>query len=126
MARPPWLNGVMRRAAADPASWTEAEMDVYLDRLCQPARAHASTQVYRELVLREAPAWLAGRYDGKRLEVPTLMLFGEADMAVTPSMLMGFEDHADDMRLELVPGVGHFIADERPDLVVEAALRLFA
>jgi pimeloyl-ACP methyl ester carboxylesterase len=125
-ARPPWLNAVMRRAAVNRDSWTEADMDVYLDRLCQPERAHASVQVYRELVLREAPAWIAGKYDGQRLQVPTLMLFGEADLALSPSMLMGFEDHADDMRLELVPGVGHFIADERPDLVVEAALRLFA
>lgn len=126
MARPPWLNGFLRRGAVNPAAWTEADMDVYLDRLAQPERAHASVQVYRELLLREGPAWLAGRYAGHRLEVPTLMLFGEADIAISTSMLMGFEEHADDMRLELVPGVGHFIADERPDLVVEAAIRLFS
>ncbi|GAC1329725.1 MAG: alpha/beta hydrolase [Candidatus Dormibacteria bacterium] len=124
-ARPGWLNPMLRRAAADPAAWSSADVDIYLDRLTQPERAEASVQVYRELLLREGPAWLAGRYSGQRLEVPTLMLFGEADLAISSSMLMGFEDHADDMRLELVPGVGHFIADERPDLVVEAALRRF-
>ena len=123
--RPPFLNAAMRTAAANPDAWTAADMDVYLDRLQAPERAHASVELYRSMLLREAPAWMAGRYAGSRLEVPTLMLFGEQDMAISPSMLMGFEDHADDMRLELVPGCGHFIADERPDLVVEAALRFF-
>jgi pimeloyl-ACP methyl ester carboxylesterase len=30
------------------------------------------------------------------------------------------------MRVELVPGCGHFIADERPDLVAERARELFS
>ncbi|MFN2464632.1 MAG: alpha/beta fold hydrolase [Candidatus Dormibacteria bacterium] len=124
--RPPFLNAALRGAAVDPDAWTAADMDVFLDRLQQPERAHASTEIYRQLVLHEGRAWGAGRYNQRRLEVPTLMLFGEKDMAITPAMLDGFEDHADDMRLELVPDCGHFIADERPDLVVEAALRHFA
>ncbi len=48
------------------------------------------------------------------------------DPVVRPSMLDGFEDHADDMRLELVPDCGHFIVDERPELVAERALEFFA
>jgi len=38
----------------------------------------------------------------------------------------GWEAHADDMRVEFVPGCGHFIADERPELVLDRALELFA
>jgi pimeloyl-ACP methyl ester carboxylesterase len=30
------------------------------------------------------------------------------------------------MRVERVPGCGHFIADERPDLVAERALKFLA
>ena len=123
--RPPFLNAVMRAGAARPEAWTPAEMDVFLDRLQDPDRAHATTQLYRELLTHEGAEWMAGKYADRRLQVPTLMLFGEADIAISPAMLMGFEDHTDDMRLELVPGCGHFIAEERPDLVVEAALRFF-
>jgi pimeloyl-ACP methyl ester carboxylesterase len=36
-------------------------------------------------------------------------------------MLAGYERHAEEMTVELVPGCGHFIADERPDLVAERA-----
>jgi pimeloyl-ACP methyl ester carboxylesterase len=53
------------------------------------------------------------------------MLFGAEDAVISPRQLAGFEEHADDMRLELVPDCGHFIADERPDLVADRALELF-
>jgi pimeloyl-ACP methyl ester carboxylesterase len=39
--------------------------------------------------------------------------------------LAGWQRHVDDMRLELVEGVGHFIADEAPDLVADRALSFF-
>ena len=45
---------------------------------------------------------------------------------IRPFMLQGTEPYADDLRTELVEGVGHFIADERPDLVLERALSFFA
>jgi hypothetical protein len=40
--------------------------------------------------------------------------------------LRGYEPHADDMEVELVPGCGHFIVDERPDLVTERARSFLA
>ena len=40
-------------------------------------------------------------------------------------MIAGCEEHADDFSFELVDGAGHFIADERPELVVERALEFF-
>ena len=40
---------------------------------------------------------------------------------IRPAHLEGFEPYADDMSVELVPGCGHFIVDERPELVVERA-----
>jgi pimeloyl-ACP methyl ester carboxylesterase len=45
------------------------------------------------------------------------MLFGTDDTALRPETLAGYQRHADDMELELAPGCGHFIVDERPDLV---------
>ena len=69
---------------------------------------------------------LRGRYAGKRLTVPTRMLFGTDDAAIHTDLLAGYESHTDDMEIELVPGCGHFIADERPDLVAERARAFFA
>jgi pimeloyl-ACP methyl ester carboxylesterase len=59
------------------------------------------------------------------LRTPTLMLFGEDDGVVRPHQLDGYEGHADDMRVELIPGVGHFTAEEAPELVVDRAIKHF-
>jgi pimeloyl-ACP methyl ester carboxylesterase len=45
---------------------------------------------------------------------------------IRPYQLGGYERHADRMELQLVPGVGHFIAEEAPELVAERALEFFA
>ena len=76
--------------------------------------------------MKEAPPIAAGRYEGERLTVPTLLVFGEDDFVLRPTMLAGYEHHADEMRVELVPGCGHFIADERPELVAERAREFLA
>jgi surfactin synthase thioesterase subunit len=54
------------------------------------------------------------------------MLFGTADRAIHTDLLSGWEDHADDMAIEFVPGCGHFIADERPRLLAERARAFFS
>ena len=120
---------VLRRllqAAARPGTFTRAELDAFADPLRDPARARATTALYRAFVLGELPALARGRYAGTRLRTPTLFLFGTSDQVITERILRGFDDHADDMELELVPGVGHFIVDERPELVVERMLDFFS
>ncbi len=56
---------------------------------------------------------------------PTL-LFGEKDLALSTRSLRGYEAYAEDMNVEIVPGCGHFIADERPELVADRARSFLA
>ncbi len=106
--------------------WDEHTLRAFADNLAEPARARAAVQMYRVFNLREAPAIMRGRYAKQRLTVPTLMLFGSDDQALRPELLEGYEDHADDMQVELVPNCGHFIADEMPELVAERAREFLA
>jgi pimeloyl-ACP methyl ester carboxylesterase len=106
-------------------NWDEATLRSFGDNLAEPARARACVQMYRVFQLHESPAILRGRYAHDRLKVPTRLLFGTDDTALRPQLLAGYQHHADDMRVELVPGCGHFIADEKPDLVAERAIEFF-
>jgi pimeloyl-ACP methyl ester carboxylesterase len=106
--------------------WDERTLSVFADSLAEPEHAMAGVRTYRVFNLKETPALFRGRYRRTRLTVPTLLLFGEDDLALRPSLLAGYEKHADDMRVELVPDCGHFIADERPELVAERARELFS
>jgi pimeloyl-ACP methyl ester carboxylesterase len=55
------------------------------------------------------------------METPGLILFGSDDRVQDARLLPGFERNAPNMRLELVPGVGHVIVDEQPELVLDRA-----
>jgi pimeloyl-ACP methyl ester carboxylesterase len=109
----------------DRTIWTRAELDAFTSRLQIPERAKATEQLYRTWVREEFVPMLRGRYRTTRQRVPTLMVFGREDPAIRPHSLRWFEEHADDMALEIVPGASHFIVDERPDLVTDRILRFF-
>ncbi len=95
--------------------------EVYLERLRDPARAEATASLYR-YYLRAVAQAPRSPYRSERLSVPTLLLFGQRDLFVSPELLDGGEAHADDLHIELVPDAGHFIANEKPDLVARRAL----
>ena len=60
-----------------------------------------------------------------RLSTPTLILFGSEDANMSAAILDGYQRHADDMTLEEVYGASHFIADEKPQIVIDRALKFF-
>jgi pimeloyl-ACP methyl ester carboxylesterase len=122
--RPGFVKGLIRAWSAREV-WSEDELDAFANPLREPDRARASAQYYRTFSLRELFQTMAGRYRDVRLRTPTLLLFGADDGVIRPYQVRGFESHADDMRLDLVPGIGHFIAEEAPDLVVDRALEHF-
>jgi pimeloyl-ACP methyl ester carboxylesterase len=117
---------VLVSASTDRSAWDEQTLRAFADNLAEPARARACVQMYRVFNLREVRPILRGRYAKERLTVPTRLLFGTDDAALRPEMLAGYERHADDMQVELVPDCGHFIADERPELVAQRARAFFA
>jgi pimeloyl-ACP methyl ester carboxylesterase len=112
--------GSVRREA-----WDDATLHAFADTFTEPARARAAVQMYRVFNLREVPEIARGRYTKVRLQVPTKLLFGTGDAALNHQILAGCERQADDMTIEKVDGCGHFIADERPDLVAERAREFF-
>lgn len=114
-------------SAHNKAAFPKDVVDVYLDQFQDPKRSHASMYIYRSFLVRELPAIQTGKYVKGRLTVPSKLLFGLDDVAVDPAILDA--DHslrADDLEIERVENCGHFIIDERPELVTERLLDFFA
>ena len=126
----PWLvrhtdfvKGILRRGTA-PGTFGPDELDAYADSFREPGRAKATSALYRyyhSAFLRT----FRGRWKARRLTVPALLLSGGRDLYITPKLLDGYQPYADEMRVEVVPDAGHFLVDERPDLVAERALAFF-
>jgi pimeloyl-ACP methyl ester carboxylesterase len=114
---------LLLRKASD--AFTDEEIEAFTQRL-RGERARASELLYRTFLTREAVSVAIGRYAHARLTVPTLLLVGERDLAIPKRTLRGQAARSDALDLEMVPDAGHFIADERPELVADRALRLFA
>jgi pimeloyl-ACP methyl ester carboxylesterase len=110
------------RAALGPRI-PDADAAVYVDVLRDPERAEASSRFYRHFQLRDLPR-LRG-LERRRLEMPVRVLFGRHDPVQRPSQLAGLDRHVDDLLVDVVDG-GHFLVDERPDLVAERAVAWLA
>ena len=118
--------GKRRFAGRGGETFTEAELEIFLGQFREPDRARASQQIYRSFLLRDLPALVRGRYADARLEVPTRVLFGTDDPVLTEAMFELEPGAAADYEVERFPGVGHFIADERPDIVLDRGLDFLA
>ena len=106
-------------------SYTDEEIETYMSVIRQPDAVEASLRMYRHFLLHELMPALAGAFKEERLTVPTRWIVGEKDR-VSGNADEGYREHADDMTLEKVQGVGHFLPEEVPDLVRERVLEFLS
>ncbi|MCV7265921.1 alpha/beta fold hydrolase [Mycolicibacterium poriferae] len=97
---------------------------VYSERFRDPVVARTARDTYRTFLFREIPR-LTRSGERRRSTVPTRVLFGRNDAAIAPELAAVETARADDYTLELIDG-GHFIVDERPDLVRDRLIKLAA
>lgn len=102
-------------------SYTDAELDTYMDVLKEPDAVEASMRMYRHFLRYELAPTLSGAFNDERLTVPTRWIVGDKD-PVAGTADDGYREHADAMTLEHVPNIGHFLPEEAPDLVRERVL----
>ena len=118
-------NPVLRWIGGQEDTWTDEEREQFFGQFRERERARASVQYYRTFQLKELPR-LPLLYREAYLRVPTRILFGTSDKVQQASALEGIERRGEDLAYELFPGVGHFIAEERPDLVLDRTLSFFS
>jgi len=118
LMRGPRLVRTLIKAGSGPdAIWTDDVIDIYASVLRQSARARASTACYRTFLTRELPATVARGDRSRELEVPTLLVMGEASplrRVLNPRSQPG-------VRVEVLPLAGHFLPEEAPEQVLRLA-----
>ena len=94
------------------------DVATYLDRLREPARAQATTRLYRAYLRTVRDALKQGREE-PRTPVPLLLMIGAKDMAVTPRLGEGLDRGGDATSFEILPGAGHFVCDTHAGVVAD-------
>ncbi len=108
----------------DESAFPKDEVAAYQRAIQQPGAARGMLGYYRA----------AGRALGSRVErtalpiitSPTLLLWGVEDTALGLELTERNEQRVTNLKVELVPGASHWLADERPALVLERATSFFA
>ncbi|MEV5323163.1 alpha/beta fold hydrolase [Nonomuraea sp. NPDC052634] len=108
--------------------WTvhRAGLDVeeYVRAFERPGALRAGFDDYRASFPDDAEHDEADWRAGRRLEMPVLALWGSAGLLSTLPVLDIWRKYARDVRGTVIPECGHFLAEERPDVVL-AHLRDF-
>jgi pimeloyl-ACP methyl ester carboxylesterase len=127
MRRAGVARAALLKAAAKPReAWGEGEIDTFVEQWREPARAAAASAVYRTFLTKELPALVRGGFRDERVEVPTVLLTGDRDPVIRPEGLGGWERNAPQLRVEVLPGVGHWVPEEAPERTLAVAQELFA
>ena len=103
-------------------AFADGQARTYGEVLQEPARARASVLLYRSMVLREGLPVALGRYRDRPLTVPTRLVVGDRDPIASPALLEGAPA---DLGVEVLPGVGHFVPEEAPEVVAQRVRALF-
>jgi pimeloyl-ACP methyl ester carboxylesterase len=107
------------------AGLSDEEVEAFVSRL-GGERGVATEKLYRSFVLRELPGVARGRYSAGDLRVPVELVLGRRDPVATHRVAEDLAAQSDRIELELIGDAGHFVVDEKPELVSDRLLRLLA
>ncbi|MDT7943163.1 MAG: alpha/beta hydrolase [Dehalococcoidia bacterium] len=90
--------------------WTDEEIERYVDAFSQPGALRGGFNCYRAMLR-------GGGIPQGRIEVPTLVLWGESDPVLPVAWSDRLGDYFTHLTFKRVPQAGHFLMRERPELV---------
>lgn len=107
------IGAAFAEMATDKARFPPDVTDVYRAAALRPGALTAMVNYYRALLRTPDYAAIG---DG-RIDVPTLMIWGEADRALGPWLTRGTERWVPELTLHTLPGVSHWVQQEAPEQV---------
>jgi epoxide hydrolase 4 len=117
------MDDLMLRIGGAGAQLSDEDRASYHEAWSQPGALRGGLNYYRAAHMGEqvaaggVPDEYASRMTSQTVELPTLVIWGESDVALLPSLTRGLSEWVPDVRVEIVPGAGHWVPYERPDVV---------
>jgi epoxide hydrolase 4 len=107
------VRGAFFNTAANKDNFARAILNVYARAAQRPGAIRSMLNYYRALV-RYPEARAVG--DGM-VETPTLVIWGENDLALDIHLLDGMEEWVPNLTLHRLPGISHWVQQDAPDEV---------
>jgi epoxide hydrolase 4 len=96
----------LRLSAVRKEAFKDADLDVYAKAIAQPNAMHSALNYYR--------AWVRWGFGlpVKPIDAPTMMIWGEQDIALNKELSYGTEKWVRDFRIHYIPDSGHWVQVE--------------
>jgi pimeloyl-ACP methyl ester carboxylesterase len=105
-----------KRLAVDKSRFPPEVLEVFRKNASEPRALTAMLNYYR--ALRYARVWSQRRLPRfPRIEVPTLMIWGERDLALGKELTYGTDQYVSNLTLRYLPDVSHWVQQEAPETV---------
>jgi len=110
------MRNIMRASAVDKHRFPDEVGEVYWRNAMQPGALTAMVNYYRALV-RGGGARRQKLQGFPVIETPTLMVWGEEDVALTKETTYGTDRYVRSLTLRYLPRVSHWVQQEQPEAV---------
>jgi pimeloyl-ACP methyl ester carboxylesterase len=107
---------MMRRTAVHPERFDDAAMTHYQANVARPGATKAMLDYYRAMI-RGGGFARQRRLGHPQIEVPTLMVWGEQDVALTKRLNFGTDRFVPDLVQRYLPDASHWVQQDQPELV---------
>ncbi len=108
------LRDMLRHEPTRPGAFSEEDIGLYVQALMQPGALTAALNYYRALG-RRSP--LRAAREIRRIDVPTLLIWGEQDPYLGIRLTMNLERWVSDLRVERIPEASHWVQADAPERV---------
>jgi pimeloyl-ACP methyl ester carboxylesterase len=108
--------GMFVTTAANKANFGKDALAVYRDQVGDPKTVHAMVNWYRAALTGGGFARQL-KLGYPKIDVPTLMIWGENDLALEKETTYGTDAYVTDLRIKYLPGISHWVQQDAPEAV---------
>ncbi len=113
------LRYALRNEPVRPGTFSLEDIERYVEALARPGALTAALNYYRARFRRNP---LVSRRLLRRIEAPVLVVWGEKDRFLGEELAEPDRSWVPNLRMERLPDVGHFVAEDRPEKVTALLL----
>ena len=107
------IGRMLRGAAVQKAAFAREITAKYQEAMNKPGAMTAALNYYRQLFRR----WPQSAAKASRIAAPTLLIWGEQDIALDIALTTGLEQWVDNLQVKRIPDSGHWVQQEKPEQV---------
>jgi len=120
------MKKMLAGSAVNKDTFTDSDVEKYQQMMEKPGAFSAALNYYRA-AFRAKPAKVSTDKTHKKISVPTLVIWGENDIALRKELTYGMEPYFDGpLAIEYIPKCSHWVHEEQPEHVNSLLLKFLS